>query len=314
MKRTLKKLEARWEWLKSQDGFHRAPVRTGLRLISWRARCLLRRGAIVKLRRWNVRMFLPTQWRAMGEYIFPLRENYEPELTYLEEILSPGKVFLDVGANLGIYTLVASRIVGETGRVIAFEPSVQSFPGLQRNIALNRLTNVTALRAALSEKTGTAYLYHAPDPVGNSLCGDPTWGGEAEEVPLETLDHVAEQTCLGRVDVIKIDAEGAEELVLRGGRKVLALMRPVIIFEINPEACTRLGLSPNGTRDLLADFGYEFRDPHQTGKLFRPKFPPAYLNVVAIPCPRGESSPRGSHATVLKAETMLSVNCSARRG
>ncbi len=283
MKSVLEKLQARWEWLKTQNGFHRAPVRTGIRLISWRARCLVRRGTTVKLRRWNVRMSLPTQWRAMGEYIFPLREYYEPELAYLEEVLSSGKVFLDVGANIGIYTLVASKLVGEAGRVVAFEPSIQSFPGLQRNVTLNGLTNVIAFRTALGEKTGRARLFHAPDPVANSVRGDPAWGGESEEITVETLDRVTEQASIQHVDVIKIDAEGAEELVLRGARRVLTVMRPVVIFEINPEACTRFGLSPNGARDLLQNLGYEFRVFHSNGTFFRPKLPPPYFNVVAMP-------------------------------
>jgi len=283
MKNIFKRLQAKWEWLKTQDGFHRAPVRTGIRLISWRAMHLLRIGATIRLRRWNLRMFVPTRWRLTGEFFFGLREHYEPELAYLEEVLSPGKVFFDVGANIGIYTLVASRIVGETGRVVAFEPSIQSFPGLQRNVTLNRLTNVTAFRIALSEKAGRARLYHAPDPVGNSVCGDPAWGAETEEITLETLDRMIEQDSIHNVDVIKIDAEGAEELVLRGGKKVLTTMRPVVIFEVNLEACARFGLSPNGARELLENLGYEFRILHNNGTFFRPRLAPPYFNVVAIP-------------------------------
>jgi FkbM family methyltransferase len=283
MKSILKKLEGKWEWLKMQNGFHRSPVRAGIRLVTWRAICLLQTGATIRLRRWNLRMFLPTRWRVMGEYIFTLREYYEPELAYLEEVLSPGKVFFDVGANIGIYTLVASRIVGEAGRVVAFEPSIQSFPGLQRNVNLNGLTNVTAFRTALSEKSGKACLYQAPDPVANSVCGDPGWRAGTEQITLETLDRVTEQTSIQHVDVIKIDAEGAEELVLRGAKKVLTAMRPVVIFEVNPEACARFGLSPYGARELLENLGYEFRILHNSGTFFRPRPAPPYCNVVAIP-------------------------------
>jgi len=282
MKNALKRLQAKWEWLKTQDGFHKAPVRTGIRLISWRAMRLLRIGATIRLRRWNLRMFVPTRWRLTGDFL-ALREHYEPELAYLEEVLSPGKVFFDVGANIGIYTLVASRIVGETGRVVAFEPSIQSFPGLQRNVALNGLTNVIAFRTALGEKAGRARLYHAPDPVGNSVCGDSAWGAETEEITLETLDRVTEQASIRHVDVIKIDAEGADELVLRGGKKVLTAMRPVVIFEVNPEACARFGLSPYGARELLENLGYEFRVLHNNGTFSRLRSAPPYFNVVAIP-------------------------------
>jgi FkbM family methyltransferase len=283
VKSFLKKLEAKWEWLKTEHGFRRAPVRTLVRLISWRARCLLQSEIVIKLRRWNLKMSLPTRPRVMGEYIYPFRENYEPELAYLEEALSPGGVFLDVGANIGIYTLVASRIVGGTGRVVAFEPSNQSFPGLQRNVALNSLTNVIALRTALGEKVGRTRLYHALDPVANSLRGDPSWGGESEEISIETLDHVIEQVSIRRVHVIKIDAEGSEELVLRGARQILTAMRPLVIFEVNPEVCARLGLSPTGAREFLENLGYKFRVLQNNHTFFRPRLPRPYFNVVATP-------------------------------
>src|SRR6266550_7977529 len=149
----LKELENKWQRLRKEEGFRQAPVLTFVRLISWLAGCLLQKAVIVNLRKWNVRMFLPPKWRGIGRLIFAFREHYEPELTYLEKVLSPGKTFIDAGANFGVYTLVAGKIVGETGRVLAFEPSVQSFPVLHHNIALNGLMNASAYRLALSEKS-----------------------------------------------------------------------------------------------------------------------------------------------------------------
>src|SRR6266403_313613 len=99
-------LGRKWEFLKTQHGFRRSPMRTAIRLISWTARCFIQKAVTVKLRRWDVRM------------------------------LSPGKTFVDAGANFGIYTMVASKLVGEAGRVIAFEPTAESFEVLRRNIAL----------------------------------------------------------------------------------------------------------------------------------------------------------------------------------
>ena len=74
--------------------------------------------------------------------------------------------------------------------------------------------------------------------------------------------------------------------LLRGAKKILAEMRPVVIFEVNPEACARFGLSPNGVRELLEDLGYEFRVLHHDGTFFRPRLPSPYFNVVAIPTDR----------------------------
>jgi FkbM family methyltransferase len=282
MRGFLKRFYARWEYLTAQEAFHQAPVATMSRLISWRARCALRRAAIVRLPSWEVHMFLPPEWRGIGKLIFAFREHYEPELTYLSRMLSSGQTFIDVGANLGIYTLVAGKIVGESGRVIAFEPSIQSFPVLQRNIALNGLNNVVAFPVALSQNTGSANLYHGPNPSLNSLGKDASWKDEAEEIVVELLDNLLQRASIDRVDVIKMDVQGAEELVLHGAKEVLTSMRPIIILEIWPEGPPLLGLSPYGAWELLGSLGYEFFEVGEEGSFSRVKSPPENRNVVAI--------------------------------
>ena len=279
----LNDLNRKWQWLTSQEGFCRAPVSTCARLISWRGRCLLGKAAIVNLRRWNIPIFLPPRWRGIEKLVFVFRENYEPELIYLEKVLSSKAVFIDVGANLGIYTLVASRLVGRAGRVIAIEPSVQSFPALQKNIAVNRLTNVLPLPVALAEKTAKTWLHHGINPGQNSFGKDPSCNGVGEEVVTETLDSVLLQASVDRVDLIKMDVEGAEELVLRGASRVVTSERPLIIFEFNPEAAQRLGLSPSGAWNLLEALNYEFFMVGPRGSLQRSDSPLPGRNVVAIP-------------------------------
>jgi FkbM family methyltransferase len=283
MKNMLRELETRWGFLKTQHGFRRAPALTTMRLVSWLIRCIVRKAAVLKLGRWDVRMFLPANWRGFGKFIFVFREHYEPELTFLEKILSPGNVFVDAGANFGIYTLVASKLVGKTGRVVAFEPTAQSFAILRQNIALNGLTNIVTFSMALSEKAGKAWLYHGPDPVRNSLGKAPSWAEEAEEVAVESLDNVLGQASIERVDVIKIDVEGAEELVLRGANNTLRTMRPIVIFEINPEASACLDLHAYGASKLLKSLGYEFLIIDEQARGNNAKLRPPYFNVVAVP-------------------------------
>jgi FkbM family methyltransferase len=236
-------------------------------------------------------MLLPARWKGVEKLIFVFRETYESELNYLETILSEGQTFVDAGANLGIYTLVACRIVGQSGRVIAFEPSLQSFPILKENIQLNGFTNVQAFRIALSDKTGEAVLYHGDDPGKNSLGHDPCGDPEGETVTTLSLEEALQQASIERVDVIKMDVEGAELLVLRGANKVLASHRPIILFEINSEACVRLGLSPYGAWDHLAKLDYEFFVLKQDGSLCALEAMRMVLgNIVAIP--RGENNQR----------------------
>lgn len=284
-KNPLVNLPGKWKFLKTQHGFRRAPLLTILRLISWTARCFVQRAVIVTLKRWNVNMLLPGDWRGLGKFLFVFRERYEPELADLEKLLSPGKTFIDVGANFGIYSLAASRLVGEGGRVIAFEPTAQSFAVLRQNIELNRLANVDAFQSAVSDKAGTAWLYYGTDPVRNSLGQDPCCEEGGEMVTVNCLDNVVDQVSAHRVDVIKIDAEGAEQLVLRGASSLLTTMRPVIIYEVNPEACFHLGLPEDGATKLLERLGYDFFVHGRPG-ISSPEGPPAgYFNVVAIPKP-----------------------------
>jgi FkbM family methyltransferase len=282
-RRRLRKAREMWQFLKTQEAFRRAPGLTLFRSASWCMRCLLRMSTVLALPRWNVQMFFPAQRKGFGKFIYAFREYYEPELAYLEKVLSPGKVLIDVGANFGVYTLVASKLVGPAGKVIAFEPTAHSFAILQQNIALNHCANVRAFQVALAQRRGKAWLYHGWDPVGNSLGMDPLCGEEGEDVQTEALDNILSENGIDRVDVIKIDVEGAEELVLRGATRSLALHKPVVIFEFNPGCAARLGLSPHGARGLLGSLGYEFMVLGECAKSGDPESQPTYFNIVAIP-------------------------------
>ena len=277
--------KGKWDFLSMHPAFRMAPMRTTLRLASWRTRCLFRKTATVHLRRSGVQMILPPNWRGVGKLIYAFRDYYEPELLYLERVLSPGKVFVDAGANFGIYTLLASKIVGEAGRVISFEPSSRVFPVLRRNITLNGFKNVLAFPIALTDKPGRARLYYHSavgcDSLGKDASFEPD--AHAEEIGTESLDTVLKQTSVGRVDVIKMDVQGAEELALRGANEIVSSMRPIVIFEFFPEGAISLGLSPNGPWDFLEGHGYEFFIVDERGavsRLLSP--PPAIANILAI--------------------------------
>jgi len=277
-----KKFESKWGYLTTQEAMRRAPVLTLSRLLYWRARCLLRRAAIIRLPRWDVRMFLPANWRGVEKLIFAFREYYEPELDYLRQILLPGMTFVDAGACYGIYTLAASKMVGRQGRVIAFEPASRAFRVLRKNIALNRLTNVLAYPLALTETEGKVPLYHHPNVGCDSLGKDHSFTETAEEVATESLDNVLRKIPVDGVDVIKMDVQGAEELVLRGAKATLNAHHPIIIFEIYPEGTVPLGLPPYGAWEILDNLGYEFFVVDRCRAFRKQKSPPADRNVVAV--------------------------------
>lgn len=214
--------------------------------------------------------------------IYVAREYYEPELIAMERFLRPGGVAVDAGACLGIYTCVAGRLVGDSGLVLAFEPVLDSFSVLVRNLAINRLANVVAFRKALANWEGRTCLYRH-DGRADSFSLGLAEGVECQEVSVTTLDRVAASEGIDRVDLIKMDVEGAEELVLRGATSLLLRGRPVVVMEINPRAATRLGLRADGAWILLKDMGYDFFLATGAGELREVDRPPPAGNVVAIP-------------------------------
>jgi FkbM family methyltransferase len=189
--------------------------------------------------------------------------SFEPnEFAFLDRVLRPGMVFVDVGANDGLYTLFAARRVGRRGRVVAVEPSSRERRNLERNLALNRLRNVTVVSAALAAEAGRADLQIAPALHG----GHNTLGGFAHEgitaiasepVAVDTLDAVAQRLALGKVGVIKIDVEGAEVKVLTGGRALLMASHPVLLIEANDDALRKQGTSNDDLIALLRSLDYE---------------------------------------------------------
>jgi FkbM family methyltransferase len=287
MKRSIKEALSKWRYLRNHPAFRQAPGVTLARLVRWRVHCALGIPTTVNLDPWEVRLFLPPQWRGGGTTgIFALRHLYERELTYLEHLISPGMVVVDAGANCGIYTVAAARLVGPSGRVLSFEPGAQAFSLLKKYIEINEFHNVRAYRAALCDKNGRARLYH--DELGQtsfSLGYSKNTRAEFEEVTTRTLDSVLEEERAGQVGLIKLDVEGAEELALRGVEKLLVRFRPKFILEMNAFAAERLELRRTGSWELLKSYHYDFFSLSDAGTprwLNEPPAGDAITNVIAI--------------------------------
>lgn len=273
----------KWQWLRRQPAYRRAPFRVMLRLLAWRIHCWAGQPAIVALPGFGVRLWLPPQWRGVAKLIYVFREDYEPELRYLWSILRPGDVVVDVGASFGIYSLVAASRVGPAGRVLAFEAAKASYEILSRNAELNGYHWLHPFHLALADRSGTATLYHHADPSRNSL--GPTSGALSDEqVPVDTLDEVLGRMDIpGRLAAVKVDVEGAEALVLQGAHEAIARFRPAILFEINPDAAQRLGIEPTLPWILLEGCGYRFFAVAEDGSVQPLTAPPPGGNVVALP-------------------------------
>jgi FkbM family methyltransferase len=243
----------------SHPAYRRHRLRAWGRLICWRIHCLLGRPAEIRLPRWQARFYLPPRWGGEGTtMIYVFREEYEPELQHLDRLVHPGAVVIDAGANCGIYTVAAGKLAGAAGRVVAIEPTARATEALRRNIALNSLAMVRVYDSALSDRDGTARLYRNRGPVAASLADADADAGAYDEVATVCLDSIVARERLTRLDLIKLDIEGAEELALRGGAQSIARWHPDVIFEVNPGAAAFGGSSADAAWRLLGEWGYAF--------------------------------------------------------
>lgn len=164
------------------------------------------------------------------------------EYAALKSSVRSGATVLDVGANVGAYTLLFARWTGQAGRVFAFEPASASRAGLTRHLEINALADrVTVQDEAIGDRTGTATFRDAGTHGDNRLVA--SGGDQSVTVPLTTIDAFCEAHGL-TPDVIKIDIEGAELAALRGARRTIARTAPLALFvELHPAIWPSLGIA-----------------------------------------------------------------------
>jgi FkbM family methyltransferase len=189
---------------------------------------------------------------------------YEPnELAFLAGTLKPGMTVIDVGANEGLVTLVSASCVGETGRVLAIEPSSREFDRLRANLGLNRLVNVQAFRLALYSHAGSSLLtlaelgHEGLNAIGEHIANPHVSVAGSETVELETLDGFMAAQRLDRLDLVKLDAEGSEAQILAGGVATLRRFRPLLLIEVDAGHLAAQGSTVEELLELLGDLGYD---------------------------------------------------------
>jgi FkbM family methyltransferase len=241
--------------------------------------CMVRDGSV-----FLARPAIPVEWH------ITFFGTYEPELREIfRAVLSPGGVALDIGANVGWHTLLMARLVGSGGRVLAVEanPSVRN--RLKENLNLNRLAGVEIIPHALGDADGVLDFYApgADDP--GSGAGHVVAGGEKAErdvVRVETrrLDAIASLARLERLDLVKIDVEGYEWPVLKGGEETIARFRPHLVFEYDASYVARGA----GSAELIDGFLRKHRyRPYAVGRSWaqaiEPGSWPSTTNIWATP-------------------------------
>lgn len=208
--------------------------------------------------------------------------RFEPtETETLLACVRPDTVMLDIGANMGYYSIrVAQKATA--GSVYAFEPDPGNFALLQKNLALNNLTNVKAFNAALSDKPGTMRLYKHPFNVGDYRLYNDGDFTEFVDVPTLRLDD----TISDKIDLVKIDVQGFEYFVLKGGYDLLKRNHPLVISEFWPRGLYNSGASPADYLRMMQELGYEVREIDEKKKAVVPRTYEELLELSARPINR----------------------------
>jgi len=204
------------------------------------------------------------------------------DLFHIRRLLPPAPVIFDVGANFGYYSLILGRQFAPTCRAYSFEPNPPTFQRLETNVRLNDMARLISLHPlALSDHVGTTRLVDArPDNAGAAYISD---GPDGITVNLTTLDEFAKRNDITRMNFLKMDVEGNEESVIRGGMHTLRSLRPIILIEIHPVLLTKMNSSAQAVMALLRELGYRLYSINrkQLEPLLSP--PPDLTNALCLP-------------------------------
>jgi FkbM family methyltransferase len=179
----------------------------------------------------------------------------------VSQIVRPGDTVLDVGANIGLFSLIASRAVGRDGAVHAFEPGRAAYARLGENLRINGTANVITHATAVADQNGWTSLFISDDSEASSLLQVAPSHDSTEHIEVCSLDHFVatslDEAARRRIALIKVDVEGSEVAVFRGAQNLLtAPTRPAIIVEANPVTLAAAGESTDSLREILQTFNY----------------------------------------------------------
>ena len=181
----------------------------------------------------GVRIVVPDSLFLITSYVLREQQDFfEDELPFVRQLLQPGQNVIDIGANYGVYTLPMAQKVGASGHVWAFEPASSTAQYLARGITENGFGHVTLEQKAMSSATGSAQLaFHVQAELRSIVHGVAPPDG-SEEVSLVTLDDCMDRFRWQDIELLKIDAEGEEANIVKGGRRFFATLAPLVQYEL----------------------------------------------------------------------------------
>lgn len=200
----------------------------------------------------GISISVPDTLRCISTYVLLEQERwFEKEVDFIARWLRPGMNVIDIGANVGVYSLPIARAVSNSGRVFAFEPGVGARGHLEASRLRNALENLQILPCALSDAEKEGWLQDGSSSELNSLGAGCPIEGNGERVRVTSLDIQERELQWPSIDFIKIDAEGQEERIVAGGRGFFSSHSPLVMYEVKHGS----GQS-NATRWILEVLGY----------------------------------------------------------
>lgn len=188
---------------------------------------------------------------------------FEPDsISWLKDIIKPGMTAFDVGANFGYYTIILNELVGEQGKVIAFEPSLFFYKRLCKHIDLNNCKQVTSLNFGLSNIDKTLELYRSGDTACLQWYDNRTKPISIEKSEVKTLDSIVEELNLESLDFIKVDIDGHEPFFIEGAEKTIKKYQPIIQMEFQELALLENNCDVESLASKLWDLGYSLYSEH----------------------------------------------------
>lgn len=202
-------------------------------------------------------MIFPKGYRAILDYADGTYAPERPVTELFSRLIRPGMTVVDVGAHLGYYTLLFRKLVGKEGRVFAFEPSPIFYEALKVNLTVNGFLDVIAVPMAVADFYGYAD-FHLDILGGGSSLFRQLKGSVLVRVQVTTLDQFFGELGWPKVDLIKMDIEGAEASALRGAKELIRRNAPLhLILEFNPVALEAAGVSPVQLVSLIQELGFQ---------------------------------------------------------
>jgi len=229
-----------------------------LRVLAWKACRIAHLSPVIRLHgRSRMRLDAKLHDHGINSAIFLYHEAYEPSVRCaIDRFVRPAETCYDIGANFGLWSLRMAERAGEAGHVFAFEPIPECFRALAENAKLSGLHNIDVLPCALAASSGPSTIF-MPSDLGRSALARESADDVAIQVAVRTLDDVWDSQGQPPVSFVKMDVEGAEPLVLRGGQRFFATLRPVVCCEINPGKLQAMNFSSDDVLNVFASLGYK---------------------------------------------------------